>query len=1219
MPSGKLRWIPLTFCLLCVTAHGQEMKLEPGKTVEREIAGGESHAYQIQLAAKQFVRFRLDQRAIDAALTMTAPDGKQLVEMNLTRAGAHESLSMEAAAAGSYRLTVRGNGSGAQIGGYRLEAAVTAAVTPQDQQRLAAEALLLEAQPLANQGGTAQQALEKLQQALALWQELGDAFWSALSLQRSANAYNTLRQPEKALECLEKAAGLIRELKHRSLEALVLYSLGFTYQRKNQPDKAMAYFEQARAIYREVKDPYYEGQALMSLGSAANNLSRFEKAIEYNEQARAVFREVKDRLEEGRTLLNLGTSHNRLGRSDTAIEHFQQALVIFRELKNRLQERNAITSLGTAYGSQGQMEKAVEYFEQSLVISREVHDKEGEGRALSNLGLGYFFLSQYEKSIAYLDQALQLSRQTSDRTGEGATLSHLGASYANLGQTEKATAYHDQSLAIFREIKNRYMEGTALQNLWDAYASIGRHEKAIEFIEQAIAIFREVKYRVGEANALGALAVSYNQLGRYEESLARNEEALVIHREVKFRPGEAVTLQEMGLTHARLKRHEKALELYEQALAIYREVKNRHGVGMVVLKTGESKRQLGRLDEAATLFTESISIMRAIGKRDAEVEGLTALARLEGARGNLVQARTLIENSLQVAESLRSDLVSPESRTAFLATVQESYQLYTDLLMRQHKAEPQRGLDALAVETSERQRARSLLDLLSEADTNLRQGVDPALIERERTLAKQLNDKAQRLTQASTAEKAEALRKEISQLETDYERAQADIRKASPHYAALTQPQPLKLKEIQAQLDADTLLLEYALGEERSYLWAITRETLTSYELPKEEQITRSALQVHELLSARSTGYRGESALQRQERITRAEADLPAAARALSQILLAPAAPQLGNRRLVIVADGALQYIPFAMLPDPAASTPSAGSRSSVIGKNQPLVVNHEVVSLPSASALAIQRAELAGRRPAPKLLAVIADPVFDRTDARFTTTATEVNDKQPAQTIAFNDARSIEHLADKSNDKAGVTTRRLVIPRLPFTRQEATRLLALTPKSSSFSAMDFQANRAAALSGDLSQYRYVHFATHGLLDSERPGLSSLVLSMVDAEGKPQDGFLRANDIYNLKLPAELVVLSACQTGLGKEIKGEGLVGLTRGFMYAGAARVVVSLWSVNDKATADLMTKFYEKMLKQGERPAAALRAAQVEMWKQKQWQSPYYWAAFVLQGEWK
>jgi CHAT domain-containing protein len=308
----------------------------------------------------------------------------------------------------------------------------------------------------------------------------------------------------------------------------------------------------------------------------------------------------------------------------------------------------------------------------------------------------------------------------------------------------------------------------------------------------------------------------------------------------------------------------------------------------------------------------------------------------------------------------------------------------------------------------------------------------------------------------------------------------------------------------------------------------------------------------------------------------------------------------------VIVADGALQYIPFAMLPDPVA------------GKSQPLIVNHEVVSLQSASALAIQRTELAGRQPAPKLLAVIADPVFDRTDERFKSLP-EASTQEPARTIALNDERSIEHLAEKSDDQGGATTRRLVIPRLPFTRQEADRLTALTAKTSSFSAMDFQASRATVLKGELSQYRYVHFATHGWLDSERPGLSSLVLSMVDEQGRPQDGFLRANDIYNLKLPAELVVLSACQTGLGREVKGEGLVGITRGFMYAGAARVVVSLWSVNDKATSELMGRFYQKMLKEGARPAEALRAAQVEMWRQKQWQSPYYWAPFVIQGEWK
>jgi CHAT domain-containing protein len=279
--------------------------------------------------------------------------------------------------------------------------------------------------------------------------------------------------------------------------------------------------------------------------------------------------------------------------------------------------------------------------------------------------------------------------------------------------------------------------------------------------------------------------------------------------------------------------------------------------------------------------------------------------------------------------------------------------------------------------------------------------------------------------------------------------------------------------------------------------------------------------------------------------------------------------------------------------------------------------VNHEIISLPSASTLAILRRELAGRKPAPKQLAVIADPVFTRNDERFKSKTIKIEDRTTPETYTSANTRIIEHLSE--SEGATVSLGRLAIPRLPFTRQEAERILAAAPAGANLKALDFRANRGTATETELGRYRYLHFATHGLLDSERPALSALVLSLVDESGAPQDGFLRAHEIYNLNLPAELVVLSACQTGLGKEIKGEGLVGLTRGFMYAGAARVVVSLWNVNDKATSELMAKFYRKMLKDRQRPAAALRAAQVEMLRSPQWQSPYFWAAFTLQGEWR
>ncbi len=1249
----KFRIFPLFLILgIASVLHSQvpssDPVILPGKHVEREISGGQEQNYKINLTANQFIRIRLDQKVLDATLILNAPDGKQSAEMNLTGAGEQETLALEAAD-GVYNLTVRGVGTPKMAGSYRLEMVIQPAASESDRKYLTAQNLLLEALELAKQTPKAPQVVEKLEQSLLMWRTLNQPFWAVLTLKEIGKAYVSLNRYDKAIESQEQAIAISRELKTRIREGIVVYDLGISYfnqqqyekaaeyfrqcitifrevkerrreglmiyvlgntqNRLNQPVNAIASFEQALPILREVNDRAFEGQALLSLGNVYINQGQSDKAIEVTESAVMIFHEIKNYASEGQARVNLGIVYSRIGESEKAIRTLEPALTIFRESKNRIQEASTINTLGLVYGGSGETEKAIGYFEQSLAIGRELKDKSRESSALNNLGLAYSFLSKYEKAIEYLEQSLPIAREIKDRRSEGSIHSNMGATYAKLSQFEKAIESHEKSLTIYRETKDRTFEGNELQNLGNVYKLVGRDDKAVEYYNQSLAIVREVKYRVGEGGVLNNLSDSYSRLNRDEEAIRAQEQALVIFRELKYRLGEGTALMTLGTANAKLAKHEKALEIYQQALPILREVKNREYEALALLRMGESKQQLQRTDEAAALFTESAAISRAIGSKNNEFGALTSLAKIERERGNLTQARKIVEESLDISESMRSELISPESRTAFLSGVQDSYRLYTDLLMSQHRLEPKKGFDQLAVEIAERQRARSLLDLLTESKTDVRQGVDTALIERERTLAKKLSDKAQELARADKPERSSTLTGEISQLENEVERAQTAIRKANPNYAALVQPQPLKFKEIQAQLDADTLLLQYALGEDRSYLWAITNDSLTSYDLPKEEQIKQDSLQVYEMLTARNARKSGETDLQRKTRIADAEAKLPAAAQALSQTLLGPAAAQLGSKRLVIVADGALQYIPFAMLPDPAV-----GGRSST-AKNidQPLIVGHEVVSLPSASSLAIQRTELARREPAPKMLAVIADPVFDRTDARFKTTAAETS--ATVQAVSSADTRGLEHIAEASDGKTG----RLVIRRLPFTRQEADGLMALTPKDSSWRAMDFSASRANVLNGDLAQYRYIHFATHGLLDTERPGLSSLVLSTIDADGKPQDGFLRANDIYNMKLPAELVVLSACQTGLGKEIKGEGLIGLTRGFMYAGARRVVVSLWSVNDKATSDLMTKFYRGMLKDNERPAAALRAAQIEMWKQKQWQSPYYWAAFTMQGEWR
>jgi CHAT domain-containing protein len=458
-----------------------------------------------------------------------------------------------------------------------------------------------------------------------------------------------------------------------------------------------------------------------------------------------------------------------------------------------------------------------------------------------------------------------------------------------------------------------------------------------------------------------------------------------------------------------------------------------------------------------------------------------------------------------------------------------------------------------------------------------------------------------------------AVRRKIEGLLTQLDAIEAELKTQSPRYAALTQPAPLGLTEIQASVtDDSTLLLEYSLGEKRSYLWAMTATSFSSYELPSRAVIEAAARRCYELLTARNAYVKFETADEKRERVKKADAEYPKAAMALSEMLLGPVAGQLGRKRLLVVPDGALEYVPFAALTAPSqarAASPRNTRRSTSF---VPLMVQHEVTSIPSASTLAVLRRELQGRALAEKVVAVFADPVFDKTDERFTGHVSRGTHRQAHPATAAEIATAGEQDLTRSSEGGPD------LQRLPYTRHEAEAILALAPSTARKAALGFDANRMTAMSEDLSNYRIIHFATHSFLDSTNPELSSIALSMLDRQGRPQEGFLRAHEVFNLKLDAELVVLSGCRTGLGKEVKGEGLYGMTRGFMYAGSKRVVVSLWDVQDQATARLMTDFYRGLLGSRRlRTAAALREAQIAIWREARWQAPYYWAGFILQGE--
>lgn len=854
--------------------------------------------------------------------------------------------------------------------------------------------------------------------------------------------------------------------------------------------------------------------------------------------------------------------------------------------------------------------RAIEKYEKALALRRSTMDRRLEAITLLAIGEVYLSLGERRTALDYYQRAASIVRPLGDPSDIGGVLNYIGVAHYWLGENQKALDFHLEELGLHRSVGSRGNEANALSNIGRVYHALGESRRALEFFREALSLRQAIGDRFGLGHTLTNMGQAYLALGDHQKALAHAREALPLRRAIEDRRGEAMTLNVIGEVHGAMGEKENALEYFGQALSLWRTAGDRSGEAETLSQIGNLYALFGERQKALDHYHLSLAIRRSVGDRSGEAQTLYSIARAERERGNLLASQKQIEAALAIFETLRISVRAPELRVSYFASLHGSYEFATDLLMQLHRREPTEGYEAAALRASENARARGLLELLGEAGTIVREGIDPVLLGREQSLRERLTAKLDahvKLLSGNYSERdADAAAKEIEVLKIEYEHVNAQIRSASPRYASLTQPQPKTLSEIQKEvLDPDTLLLEYAVGQERSYLWLVSSQAVWVYELPGRSVLEPAARSFHSMLAARNQPAKFETLAERRARIARSDAEVVEVAAALSRILLGPVAARLERKRLLIVPDGALQYIPFAALP------------VAIGGRLVPLVVEHEVVTLPSASALAVLRRELTGRAPPSKTIAVFADPVFGPGDERLKVPPAE-SGTASKHTVAGGDAlypKGLIRLAGQPLETE--EGREIRLPRLVSTAREAKAILALVPENQSMQAVGFQASLEAVSSADLRKYRYVHFATHGFLNSAHPELSGIVLSLVGPDGKPREGYLSALEAFNLKLSADLVVLSGCQTGLGKEVRGEGLVGLTRGFMYAGAARVVVSLWDVPEEATAELMARFYKGMLRGGLRPAEALRAAQISIWKEKRWQHPYYWAAFIMQGE--
>jgi len=836
-----------------------------------------------------------------------------------------------------------------------------------------------------------------------------------------------------------------------------------------------------------------------------------------------------------------------------ALEHYPKAIAAFTD---PYYQGLAIISLGAVLAASGQYRPALEQFERAVPIFSALPDRRRLAFTHNFIGGMHDVLGDPIKSRAAYQLALDSHRAAGDRAAEGLLLSNIGFLDNNMGDFQSALTNYRAALPLVQAAGDRRREALVQHNLALTHMSLGDYVEGAALLQQALSIRRTLGDRKAEADTINALGYLERLQNRPAQALPYFEQVMAVNAALGDKPGDAETRFALGQTLIQLNRLPEAEEQLRTALSLAREFSIRRLTARILDALANCILESGDASRALPLAESALSEFLALVDRIGEAQARATLARIRVALGELAAARSLIDASISIAESIRSGTEVLDLRTTYLATRQNQYEFYIDLLMRMSDPEA-----AFAI--SERSRARGLLDMLAEAGSGARAGVPPELLARLRGLSARINTRASRLLPLYGRPEARPILEEIRALENERRVAEETIRLADPRYAAATNPSPIPLHRIRNELlDPSSVLLEYALGENRSFVWIVSRSTFKYVVLPPRREIERQSETLLALLPRRD------------------DAAIAAAARQLSNSILAPVAAYIGDSRLLIVASGALQRVPFAMLPLP--------------GSSEPLVTRHESAVLPSASTIALLRTPSPAYREPSKSIAIFADPVF--------TGAPVPN-------------RILEHLASAPVDPAVPRS----IPQLPFTRREAEEIARLTPKETTLLALGSNASRKAALDSALENYRYIHFATHGYLDPEHPSLSALLLSFRNGNNEPEDGFLRVSDIYNLRFNASLVVLSACQTGLGKEVRGEGLIGLPRAFLFAGVPRVVVSLWNVNDQATAELMRLFYRRLVKDGLRPAAALRQAQLALRKQNRWNSPYYWAAFQQQGEWR
>lgn len=851
-----------------------------------------------------------------------------------------------------------------------------------------------------------------------------------------------------------------------------------------------------------------------------------------------------------------------------ALDLLEEAAACWRDNGDATLESATLTSLAmlASFFSEFAAESAATY-ERLAELQAAAGDRQAQLRSLESAVREHEDDGRYDRART---QAVQMrTLATPGEPSESAAVSHVAFAELMLGNYAAARAAAASTIDIASRSRNDSARAFAEVTLAHLDELAGDDDAARVRFERVLQLNPGGRYN--QSTLPIELGFLHLRRGEYEQAAARFSERLAGAATNVQREREAMARVGLGDVHLARGDRSGARALYEQANAALARGNTRYRC-VALDRLGQLDVQDDRIDQAADAFAQMLGLATRMASSPCESQGRAGLTAVAARRGDLPTAAAEAGRVVELTERYREAVPSLESRALGFGALAPAFERAVDIQMRLAAAGDGQAV-ARALELSERGLARGLLDRMASAALEDRADVPPALAAERLRVREQWRAVVSQLQLAGEASASrgglELLRANATALEVQLRDLDARVDAADPRRAGLIAPQPLELSRIQSLLDDDTQLIEYALGERQSYVWIV------------------SATEHHGVPIAGRAAVDAAARLVREDLTWAPDAVLPLARsrrRALADLILAPVAPWLRARRLVVVATGALSLVPFAALPIPGAA-PVA-----------PMVSQFEIVHVPSATTLAALRALGAQRRRPTKTAMVVADPIYERSDTRAPVR------EEPAT-------------AERADSRTPLAAS---FRRLAFSRDEANAIAAMAAGEVT-TLMDGKATRERVLGDALADYRVVHFATHGVVHPEVASLSSIVLSAVDDRGVARDPFVTLADIYDMRLNADVVVLSACDTAAGKNVPGEGPLGLARAFMYAGASRVVASLWAVNDRATAELMRRFYRGLLIEGLPAATALRAAQQQLAAIPQWRSPYYWGAFVIQGDWR